>query len=173
MTAKMREFKEKIKKNRNKVSIDDISDIGSEKAKECTRFFDALADILKGSYEIVASCNKDFSRYLVPKGTRDQITYMGKPEKSFRISDHWSWYSSIKKCPDPDYIQCESVDMPKVRAREKEGNASNAWRGFQVAIQGTDGRYHHVFGDKWDPKTKSFDWKTSEPMDICRMLGLI
>ena len=89
---------------------------------DCRMFFDELADILRSDYEVVESCNNDLSAYLIPKGSRDDLTYYGKPKNSFRVSDHWSWYSTLEKCDVPDYIQCYSVDMPHPKPRPDEGH---------------------------------------------------
>ena len=53
-------------------------------------------------YVEMASCNKDYSRYLVPSGKENEVTYQGKPNKSLRISDHWHWMSRR----GGDYVQC-------------------------------------------------------------------
>ena len=100
MTSTMREFKERMKQNlMNKENlINKYKD--NPDLKACENFFSELTRILDGKYEVVGSCNQDISRYLIPAGTKEQITYYGKPELSFRISDHWSWDSNVKKCHD-------------------------------------------------------------------------
>lgn len=129
----------------------------TEKKEKCTQFFNEL--VLKlNNYEVVESCNHDFSRYLVPVGTADQISYESKPDKSFRISDHWNWYANLKKCPNPHYIQCYSVDLPWAKKRLAEGKASNPVFGVQVAMIGDDGKYHVVYGEKFNRKTKTWEW---------------
>lgn len=139
-----------------------------EKKTACTKFFDILADLMKEEYEVVASCNADFSRYLVPKGTADQITYSGKPDKSFRISDHWNWFANLNKCSDPNYIQCLSVDLPWARKRIEDGKASKSITGVQVSVIGDDGKYHVVFGEKFDRKTKAWSWVDASANDISK-----
>lgn len=136
------------------------------KREKCNEFFDKLAKLLGSSHEVVGSCNVDFSRYLVPIGTADQVTYYGKPEKSFRVSDHWNWFSNIKKCSDPTYVQCRSLDIPWVRKRETPGMATKPRFGIQVCIQLDDGCYHHVYGEKFDRKTKTWSWVESTPEEI-------
>lgn len=86
-----------------------------EKKAKCTEFFEKLSEALKEDYVVMGSCNQDFSRYLVPVGTESQVSYMEKPENSFRISDHWNWFANVNKCPDEHYIQCLSVDLPWAR----------------------------------------------------------
>lgn len=180
MTRKMREFKKQLQENAKKEAASGTYDISKDmgvsiKEKDleaCEKFLMDLQKILGGKYELVGSCNKDISRYLIPIGTEKQISYYGKPEKSFRISDHWNWYSSTKKCRDISYVQCESVDMPAARER-KDWHATKPRKGLQVAVQGTDGKYHHVFGYKWSEAERNFKWIENRPMDICKELGLV
>ena len=139
------------------------------KKNACSDFFDKLSGLLSENYEVLGSCNKDFSRYLIPKGTANQVTYYGKPVKSFRISDHWNWFSNLKKCSDPNYVQCRSLDMPWCRKRE-EGSffATKPRFGAQVCIQLEDGCYHHVYGDRFDRATKTWKWIETSPEDVVR-----
>lgn len=171
MTNRMKEFKARLKVNSKAVEYQFDADMGvpmrNRDLKACEKFLREVQRILDGRYEIVGSCNKDISKYLIPIGTESQITYYGKPEKSFRISDHWNWYSNTKKCRDSSYVQCESVDMPLARERTDD-RATKPRKGLQVAIQGTDGKYHHVFGYKWDTEIEEFRWIENDPMDICR-----
>lgn len=176
MSKRMKEFKERIEANRKLGEFNLYNGMElarrDEDLEACEEFMKEMQRILDGKYEILGSCNKDISKYLIPIGTKSQVTYYGKPEKSFRISDHWNWYSNTKKCRDFSYVQCESVDMPKARER-KDGYATKPRKGLQVAIQGTDGKYHHVFGYKWNPEQEEFEWVSNNPMDICREWGLI
>ena len=137
-----------------------------EKISKCTAFFEELALKLAGSYEVVGSCNNDISSYLIPEGTISDLSYYGKPAASFRFSDHWNWFSSIRKCSDPTYVQCRSVDMPWCRKREEEGKPTKPIYGIQVAFYGSDGLYHHVFGEKFDRKTKTWDWVEQSVDDV-------
>ena len=86
-----------------------------EKMRRCSDFFNVLAQALSSNYTVMGSCNKDVSAYLVPTGHEDEVSYYGKPENSFRVSDHWNWYSSLKKCSDQDEVQCHSIDIPRPR----------------------------------------------------------
>ena len=168
-TKKMKEFKERLRLNSELF----IGQMEKAKMDECDEFFDKLADILGDRYEILPSCNKDLSRYLVPKGTGDQVTYYGKPEFSFRVSDHWNWYSNLEKCSDERYIQCYSMDMPSPRPRPAPGVGTNAINGYQVAIQ-LHGRYHHVFGDRYNRKIRRWEYVDyTDPEQIARTYGLI
>lgn len=128
----------------------------------CTAFFDELIDFLGSKYEVIQSCNMDFSRYLVPVGTSDQISYYGKPDKSFRISDHWSWYSNTKKCADPNYIQCCNMDLPRAKGREDD-RATKPIFAYQIAIIGSDGNYHAVYGEVYNKNKHEWVWKKADP----------
>lgn len=173
MTKRMQEFKNKLRENAKNDNYSLAENMGMPLLKKdldaCEKFLNGLQAILKGRYEIVGSCNQDISRYLIPIGTEELITYYGKPDLSFRISDHWNWYSNAKKCTDISYVQCESVDMPSARART-DWHATKPRKGLQVAIQGVDRKYHHVFGYKWNGK--EFVWVENDPMDICKLYGL-
>lgn len=130
-----------------------------EKMELCIAYFERLAEELKDTHVVVGSCNKDASAYLVPKGTEDQISYYGKPEDSYRISDHWNWFSNVKKCKDEHYVQCLNTDIPWTRLREEPGMATKPRYGIQVAYYGKDRKYHGIFGDLFNRKTKTWAWK--------------
>lgn len=129
-----------------------------EKQELCINFFYKLADELKDTHEVVGSCNKDSSVYLIPKGSIDKLTYHSKPENSYRFSDHWNWYANIKKCEDSRYVQCFCPDLPWTRRRPAEGMPSRPVTGICVAYFGTDNRYHSVFGDRFDRKTRQWSF---------------
>lgn len=137
----------------------------NEKIQKCQKFFAELAELLKDSYEQMSSCNDDISSYLVPFGTKVEVTYHSKPERSFRISDHWNWYANTKKCSDPFYVQCYSVDMPWARQRQNIGKPSLPRNGVQVAVI-INGKYHCVYGEKFDRRTKKWYWIDSSPAEI-------
>ena len=139
-----------------------------EKLILCGNFICSLAYMLGPSYELMPSCNNDVSRYLIPAGTKDEVSYYGKPDKSFRFSDHWNWFSSNKKCTDENMVQCRSLDMPWVRRREQPGKATKPRFGIQVCIYDAATKcYHHVFGDKFDRKTKIWTW--IDDVDIVKL----
>lgn len=170
-SKRMKEFQERIQKNKESME-DDIygfKKVGNEKLQKCEEFFAALTDILKDHFEAVGSCNKDVSQYLVPIGTSDQITYYGKPENSFRVSDHWNWYTSIKKCSDSKMIQCYSKDLPFAKQREGEGLSSRPIRACMVAVY-LNGTYHHVYGEKFDRKTKTWNWTENSPEEAVQAI---
>ena len=145
-----------------------MSSSKSLKRRKCNQFFDELAGLLSSTYELVGSCNQDFSRYLVPNGTVPEITYHSKPAYSFRISDHWNWWANLKKCKDENYVQCRSLDMPWVGQRKAPGMASEPRKGFQVAFCDKDGIYHHVFGEKFDRQTRTWSWVENDPAEIIK-----
>lgn len=132
-----------------------------EKIEACKKFYEELCEALSATHENVASCNADMSAYLIPKGSMPQLSYYGKPEKSFRVSDHWSWFSSTKKCKLPNYVQCLSVDAPYRRNRPAADKASKPVYAIQVCFFGADNKYHCVFGEVFDPKTKKWSWKNA------------
>ena len=128
------------------------------KESKCKEFFDSLCEKLKETYTIVGSCNKDSSVYLVPIGTESEITYYSKPKKSFRISDHWNWFANLYKCSLENYVQCYSLDMPWPNKRPEPGKASKPKYGWQVSVIGTDGKYHCIFGERFNRKTKEWEF---------------
>ena len=138
----------------------------SMKIKKCQNFFKELSNVLVETHDTIGSCNNDISMYLIPKGSESDLSYYGKPDESFRISDHWNWYSSAKKCSNLKLVQCESVDIPWSRKREEDGKATKPIYGIQVAYYGKDHKYHHVFGEKFDRKTKRWIWVENDIKDV-------
>ena len=136
---------------------------------KCRKFFDELALLLSDEYQVVASCNRDLSAYLIPKGTQKEITYYSKPACSLRVSDHWNWYSNIKKCSQEDYIQCHSVDLPDPLERNAPGKASDPIKVPQVCLIYPDGKYHCVFGKFYDNNSKKWKWMTADPLIVGTM----
>lgn len=126
-----------------------------------SRFYRELVNRLSDlGYVDQGSCNKGvISRMLVLSGTEDQISYQSKPKYSFRYSDHWNWYSSLKKCPNPDYIQCYNIHMPRPRCRKEVGKATEPWAAIQVAFYGEDGQYRCVYGKYFDRYTGTWKWR--------------
>ena len=129
-----------------------------ENLSMCIDFFSKLADSLKETHEVVESCNADCTKYLIPKGTIGELTYYGKPANSFRVSDHWNWYANINKCANRRYIQCLNVDLPWAKKRKTEDGPSSPIWASQVAKLGSDGKYHCIFGEAFDKKTKTWKW---------------
>ena len=136
----------------------------------CLAFFEELSNELP-NYTVVGSSNNDSSLYLVPTGTEDEITYYGKPANSFRISDHWNWYANTKKCDNERYIQCLCVDLPYAKKREAPGKASKPIYACTVSMIGHDGKYHQIFGEKFDRKTKTWKWVETDLSDVVRRMN--
>lgn len=139
-----------------------------ERMKKCSEVFTMIADLLSDKYETLESCNKDFSKYLCPKGTIGEVTYESKPEKSFRISDHWNWYSNMKKCPDPDYIQCYASNLPEPRPREGE-SATKPRSAISIGFY-VNGQYKIIYGELYNKETDEWTWFEN---DILKIVGLI
>ena len=137
------------------------------KMKACLDFFGYLSELLKDQYIVVKSCNNDSSAYLVPIGTEKQITYKSKPERSFRVSDHWNWKANLKKNEDEHYIQCFTRDLPWCKKRNGEGLASDPVYGVSVCYF-LNGEYHVLFGEIFDRKTKTWDWIECEKDEAWR-----
>ena len=135
--------------------------------EKCRSFFDELVKLLP-NYNAVASCNKDLSAYLVPKGTEDQITYAGKPVYSFRVSDHWNWKTSLNKNPDEQYVQCYTKDLPWCKRRTAPRKASPAILACAVCFYDSDNLYHVIYGEKFDRKTKTWSWIETNPNDLVK-----
>ena len=133
-----------------------------EKNDNCKNFFDALVNVLGDRYEKLDSCNQDMSAYLCPVGTSGEVTYHSKPEESFRISDHWNWYANTRKCSDPRYIQCYCMDLPWARRRPEPNKAGRPIMASSVCVF-RDGKYHVIYGEHFDRKTKTWSWIDNSP----------
>lgn len=129
-----------------------------EKKEACLKFFYELVEELKDTHELVGSCNADETLYLIPKGTIDQLTYTSKPENSYRFSDHWNWYANIRKCQNERYIQCLNTDLPWAKKRIAPGKPSKPIFGICVAKIGDDSKYHTIFGEVFNRKTKKWSF---------------
>lgn len=142
-----------------------------EEEKElCRKFFIDLSEALKNDYEVMASrARKDgvfgCSIYLCPKGTTNQVTYHSKPEHSFRFSDHWNWYTSFKKNPDPKYIQCYTRHLPDPKRRPGVGMPSDPIIANCVGLF-INGQYRIVYGSKYDRKAKEWIWVDNTIEDV-------
>jgi len=132
----------------------------------CNKYFDELVKQAGDSFTVVGSCNKDVSRYLVPKGTEHEITYYGKPYFSFRVSDHWNWRASTKKCVDPHHVQCFTKDLHFPFRRPSEHRASKPVYASCVGYYGPDKQYHIVCGEVYDSKIKGVRWITRSISDV-------
>lgn len=154
------------------ISWDRFAESKQDKIEKCRKFFDELADILQDSHIVYGSCNRDLSAYLVPKGTENQVTYYSKPVGSFRVSDHWNWFSSKKNCKDLNVVQCRSLDMPWCRKRDSK-NPEMAVKpriGCQVGYFDQDNCYHCVYGECFDRKTKTWSWMDNSATTVAKNL---
>lgn len=140
------------------------------KMEKCKEFFDNLSVLLWSTHNTMGSCNRDASAYLVPIGTENLVTYKSKPKDSFRISDHWNWYANTKKNADVNYVQCNSVDLPKPTSRLSPNKASKPIFGCQVAIFCDDEKYHCVYGDCFDERNNTWNWIESDPQIVADRL---
>jgi hypothetical protein len=148
----------------------------NEKIEKCNDFFYRLADLLNDDYEIVYPFGKTgpgSDKYLVPKGTKDLITYYGKPVGSFRFSTHWNWRESLDKCENERYIQCLNVDLPFAKRRNNKTGKSKPVMAEQVAYYGIDNKYHVVYGEMINKKTHKWEWLEGNPnmfKDVCKLV---
>ena len=149
----------------------DIFSSNQEKIEACKKFMAELETLLQSSHYVVGSCNKDISSYLIPNGSIEKLSYYGKPEKSFRFSDHWNWYSNLKKCSDPKMIQCHNIDLPWPFRRIRKGGASKPREHICVAYYGKDKKYHTVYGEKKDEH--GLCWIETDPIEIAKELRLL
>ena len=106
------------------------------KKENTRRLFDLFEKIMNehdGEYIIDWHCShRDngrnyYSYYLIPKG--NDLGYYGHPEGTIRLSNHWSWYSSIKKCNDINVVQCYLKGIePRLRFPDRpEGATTPKW----------------------------------------------
>lgn len=140
-----------------------------EMANKCIVFFEILAEELQKTHTVKGSCNRDISAYLIPDGTDDLVTYHSKPVNSFRISDHWNWKSNLAKNPNEKYIQCYTRDMPWCKLRQAPGKASPPVFGCAVAYFGYDELYHVVYGERFNRKTKTWEWVEADPAEVAKI----
>lgn len=86
------------------------------------------------------------SGYIYPSGTHDEITYEGKPEKSFRISGHWSWFANVNKAPK-DTIQCycPEIGEPTERNIEMPEKPTKPIERWAICFY-ENGVYHQIAG---------------------------
>jgi len=144
-----------------------------EKIQACIEFFNTIAGLLSETHEVVGSCNQDISQYLIPFGSIQDLSYASKPANSFRISDHWNWYSNLMKNPDTHYIQCFSVDAPWANSRKTPTGASEPVNIIQVGYFGPDNRYHAVFGEVFNRKTHNWSWIEPSAKTVLANLNLL
>lgn len=143
-----------------------------EKLAKCQAFMAKLFEKLNG-YECDQSPYSAESSYCIPIGTNEQNSFYSKPMYSFRCSSHWNWYANLRKCSNPTYIQCNNVDVPWPRNRVEPGKASQPVTAYQVAFFDNDKRFHCVYGEKFNRKTKQWEWVESSVEDVIADLKLV
>lgn len=134
----------------------------------CRDFYEGLIKELGEEYERHDGTNcKPQSSCLVRRGDAERLNYYEKPEWSFRVAPLWNWYANLEKNPDPDYIQCETDDLPWAKRRPKNypSGASKPIAACCVALF-YEGKYHVVYGEIFDQKTKTWSWKENSPESV-------
>lgn len=135
--------------------------------EKCYAFMLGLKEILGDAYILGQSPFAPTSCYLVPKGTEELNTYYSKPPKSFRCSDHWNWYANLKKCSNPNYVQCYNVDAFWPYKRTRAGATKHIWQ-CCVGYFAEDNRFHVVYGQKFDRKTRETTWVEATPIEVLK-----
>ena len=69
-----------------------------------------------------------------------------------------------------DYIQCETDDLPRAKKRIGEGLASKPINAVSVGYFGEDQKYHVIYGEKFDRKTKTWSWVEADPKEVLDIL---
>ena len=161
-----------------------------EQAEACIQFFTKLSELLSDDYEMINSGSREFmiihkhkfgelfrisDHYLIPFGTKSQITYYNKPHWSFRISDHWNWFDTVDKCNQKNNIQCFNVDLPRTKRYVKDNERSVPISAFQVALYGNhnDEAYHCVYGAYKDKNTHKWCWMEKTPEEVISEYALV
>lgn len=139
-----------------------------EAMEKCMSFMDKLKELLKDYYEFYYSPFAKQSCHLVPNGTAEENTYYSKPLYSFRCSDHWNWYANTKKCNVYWYVQCFNPDVFWPEKRKNSG-ATKPRYCTNVSFFGYDQKFHCVYGEKFDRKTKTYIWIESDPEEVAAM----
>lgn len=166
---------------RNKLGYEHYSKNQDQKYGDCHDYLLHLRDLLNDKYELVLA---GLDVYLVPKGTANQITYYGKPEGSFRLSDHWNWYYNDEKCPDPDVVQCLNVDVPPAFIRYPEDGLKTTKPRFAIQVAKYEhGKYHCLHGEFFDKKSQMWCWAATDVVEdptyytrdesLYRMTGIV
>lgn len=139
-----------------------------EAMEKCMKFMENLAELLKDQYTFGKSPIATKTLHLVPNGTEDENTYYSKPLYSFRCSDHWNWYANTKKCSNYWYIQCYNEDVFWAEKRKGTGATKPVYC-TNVSFFGYDQKFHCVYGEKFDRKTKTYSWIESDPKEVAEM----
>ena len=137
-----------------------------EKQEKCNQYFNNLYEMLKESHDRRTNKTRDRrpDKYIFPKGTGDEITNVGKPANSFRYSNKWNFWKNGKG-EMLDSVQCYSEDFPKAHTDSQGRGPQGAVLAYSVCFYGEDGHYHVVYGERYNRKTKKWDWVESDPED--------
>lgn len=134
-----------------------------EQGKACKEFWAKLVEIMtKKGYVWQPSDTGTTAEYLFREGEESQLSWMGKPKKSFRIGDFWSWYANTETCLAPSgHIQCLNTDFGYVKKRPDPVKGTSPRKGWAVAYTEDGYHYYTIFGRKLDKKTG--EWKFITP----------
>ena len=137
-----------------------------EKRAKCNEYFNGLCELLNETYEHHANRTKDHrpDKYLYPKGTVREITYSSKPKNSFRFSSKWNFYKDGQGRMLPE-VQCYSEDFPNAHTDSLGHGPQGSVLAYSVCFYGEDGHYHVVYGERYNRKTRKWDWVESDPED--------
>ena len=137
-----------------------------EKQEKCNQYFNGLYELLKDTHDRRTNKTRDRrpDKYIFPKGTGDEITNVGKPKDSFRYSNKWNFYKNGKGEMLPE-VQCYSEDFPHAHTDSLGHGPQGSVLAYSVCFYGEDGRYHVVYGERYNRKTKKWDWVESDPED--------
>ena len=133
----------------------------SVQKQACMKFWRKLCKMMaEKGYQLQASDTGTNAEYLFPAGTRRDLTWLGKPKKSFRVANFWNWFANFENCLAPwNHIQCLNVDFGYTQPR-KSARATRPKMGWAVAYTEDGYRYHTVFGWKF---TREGGWEFVEP----------
>ena len=131
-----------------------------EEGNRCEAFWEKLVDYMSGKgYVVKASDSGTNARYCLEEGQEDQVSWMQKPKKSFRIASFWSWFANMETCLAPrNYIQCWNVDFGYVKPRWNPTSGTLAKQGWAVAYTEDGYHYHTIYGRRKNPFTKKWEF---------------
>lgn len=144
-----------------------------ERMEKCKEFFKEITKELEDDYEVITGLDKQhYNALLIPKGTKGEVNYYGKPINSFRVALLWNWKASIKRCKREDYIQCENISLMKCKPRKGDGLPSNPIYAWCVAYYANDCKYHTVYGSIYNNVTHEWEWLETSPEEIVNDLRI-
>lgn len=155
------------------MATQEMKELWKQQFENCVRFFNAVAEELKDTHVIVPSKSKKWrSMCLVRKGEENQVSYYGKPVNSLRVAPNWNWRAGLDRCTNPTYIQCVTPDLPFAKKRSKENPEWSTMPifGNMVGYFDTDNKYHCIFGEKYEPETKSWIWVENAPIIVANKI---